>query len=274
MYNNSILVFDSWIWSYSVVKELLELLPNENIIYLADRNSFPYGKKNKEQLMDNMLWVIHFFEKNYNPKLILIASNTPSIQVLDELKTTIQTPLFGVFPPIKEASHISQTKKVAILATQSAVESKEITDFINKQVNISETEVFKVNASPMVDLIEPGTFLNDHDTCIDVCREVLDFYVKEKNIDVITLSSTHLPFLKKYIQELYPEIKLLDPAVDVSKDIKNYLEINNLLSAESWSIKVLWTQNESKNLFNNELENIFHKMWFICKVEEVIISDT
>jgi glutamate racemase len=85
----------------------------------------------------------------------------------------------------------------------------------------------------MVDLIEPGTFLNDHDTCIDVCREVLDFYVKEKNIDVITLSSTHLPFLKKYIQELYPEIKLLDPAVDVSKDIKNYLEINNLLSAES-----------------------------------------
>lgn len=271
MKNNPILIFDSWIWSYSVVKEVQKSLPNENIIYLADRKSFPYGKKTKEELKQNMLWVIKYFEKNYQPKIILIASNTPSIQVLDELKEIIDTPIFGVFPPVKQAIEISKTWKVAILATKSAVESEEINTYIKKEVWSEYTNVLKVNASDMVWLIEPGTFLQDEVESLKVCKEVIQPYISEK-IDVITLSSTHLPFLSNYINRLFPKISLLDPAQDVSKEIQDYLIDNNMLSSnQKGSIIVLWTECQEKQLFNNELQDIFHTMGFKCIVEKITI---
>lgn len=270
MKNKPILIFDSGIWSYSVVKEIIKDLPNENIIYLADRKSFPYWAKNKQELKENMLWVIKYFEENFQPKIILIASNTPSIQVLDELKRNIKTQLFWVFPPIKKALEISKTWKVAILATKSAVESSEINDYIKKEVWSDYWKVLKVNASDMVWLIEPGTFLSDPQISKAVCKKIVDPYLSE-NIDVITLSSTHLPFLKSYLNELYPDITLLDPAQGISQEVKDFLIKNNLCSDNLWKIDVFWTQCANKKLYNNDLQQIFHDMWFKCEVKDIEI---
>ena len=79
-----IAVFDSGLGSLSVVRELRKIVPSENILYFADKKNFPYGNKTKSELKSIMLKSINFLEK-YQPKLIVMASNTPSVQIYDEI---------------------------------------------------------------------------------------------------------------------------------------------------------------------------------------------
>jgi glutamate racemase len=82
MSNTPIMVFDSGIGSMSIIKELRRELPNENILYFADRANFPYGNKSHKRLLEIMKNTIKYLER-FKPKIIIIASNTPSLQILD-----------------------------------------------------------------------------------------------------------------------------------------------------------------------------------------------
>ena len=44
--------FDSGIGGTSIWKEVIELLPNENTIYLADSLNAPYGEKSKDRIIE------------------------------------------------------------------------------------------------------------------------------------------------------------------------------------------------------------------------------
>ena len=80
-----IAVFDSGLGFLSIIRELRKTMPAENILYFADTMNFPYGKKSKEQLKSIIIKSIRFLEK-YRPKLIVMASITPSVQIYDEIK--------------------------------------------------------------------------------------------------------------------------------------------------------------------------------------------
>ncbi|MDA1316774.1 MAG: aspartate/glutamate racemase family protein [bacterium] len=273
MNNNSpIVVFDSGVGSYSVVKVLRKILPNEDIIYLADRVSFPYGTKTHNELKSNMLSRIKWLQNKYDPKLILIASNTPSIQVLDEIRPLVTTQLFGVYPPVEQASRLTKTKSVGILATKGAVESPEIDDFIKKKNLPDDIEFIKINASILVSLVEPGTFQNDKKTTEEVIKKLLNPLLElHPDIDVMTLSSTHLPFLKDYLDILYPGVLFLDPAEDVSQQIKKHLEDENLLNHTKGKLIIITTVDMERNLTVDGLKEILLKLGLQIEVSTVDI---
>ena len=52
-----------------------------NIIYFADQKNFPYGKKSKSQLSKIIIKTIRLLEKKFEPDLIVMGSNTPSLLV-------------------------------------------------------------------------------------------------------------------------------------------------------------------------------------------------
>src|SRR3972149_1810552 len=82
---NPIAIFDSGVGSLSIIKEVRKLLPNENYIYLADKKHFPYGGKTHNDLLNIIQNTIEFLLKYFKPKLIVLASNTPSIQILHKI---------------------------------------------------------------------------------------------------------------------------------------------------------------------------------------------
>ncbi len=268
--SNPITVFDSGVGSYSIVRVLQAQLPGENIVYFADRASFPYGQKTHDELRDVVAATIALLEADYHPKLIVIASNTPSIQVLDEL-TGVNTLLVGVFPPVEKAAQISKTKQVAILATKGAVESSEIDDFIKQKGLPPAVTVHKVNASPLVALIEPGTFQSDPESSKATIRSVIDPVLSEyPDIDVMTLSSTHLPFLYDYLVDLYPNITFLDPAEEVAAEVKTTLQsMNQLADGEDGTIKVITTVDVAGTLNPQELQNILSILGLQTTVETI-----
>ncbi len=271
--NNPIAVFDSGVGSFSIVRVLRKVLPSEHIIYLADRVSFPYGTKTNEELKDNIISRIKWLEKTYNPKIIVVASNTPSIQVLDKVIDFTKTKLFGVYPPIEKAVSLTKTNHIGILATKGAVESPEIDNFIKSKNIPEQIKIAKINASDLVALVEPGTFQTDKEKTSQVIKNVIDAALKiDSEIDVMTLSSTHLPFLKSYFEELYPEISFIDPADNIAKEVLVYLENEHLMSGCKGILSVITTVDEEKNLTADGLKDILMKIGLNTEIKPVLIN--
>jgi glutamate racemase len=220
--NNPVAVFDSGIGSLSIIRELKREVPNEDLLYFADRAHFPYGTKSHPQLREIIFNTINYLRR-YKPKIIVIASNTPSVQVLDEVKKMItDIPIIGVRPPLKEAARMTKKKHIGIMATEGTIRSKELEIQIRREVP-QHILVSKFNASPIIELIEQGVHLDNERRTFDVVSRVLGDGVDEK-LDVITLSSTHLPFVKTYLNALLPTVRFVDPAQIVARDVRKFLK--------------------------------------------------
>src|ERR687896_662105 len=132
--NNPVAVFDSGIGSLSIIRELKREIPYEDLLYFADRVHFPYGTKPHAELREIIVNTINYL-KRYKPKLVVVASNTPSVQVLDEVRRTItDISIIGVRPPLKEAARLTKKKHIGIMATEGMIRSREFENQIRREV--------------------------------------------------------------------------------------------------------------------------------------------
>ncbi|WP_295912784.1 Asp/Glu racemase [uncultured Bartonella sp.] len=207
-------IFDAGIGSYAIVDLLHRKQPQRDIIYFADRAHFPYGKKTADELTDIIKLTFKRLMR-YDPSAIIIASNAPSIMVFDRVKDSSPVPLYGVFPPLEEAERKSRSGHVAIMGVASMVKSEMGKAFV-KNHSKNPDNVALVNASPMVELVESGTFLFDPEkTQAEVDRFMGDLLEKYPAVDTCTLSSTHLPWLKNFFEKAAPQCCFLDPAESI-----------------------------------------------------------
>ena len=207
-----IAVFDSGLGSLSIIQEMQKAFKSE-IIYFADSKNYPYGNKSQAQLKKIMCKSINLLEK-FSPDFIVVASNTPSLMM--NLSTS---KIFNVKPPLKEAKKLSKSKQIGILATESAIKSKGLSKYVQKNIPKS-FKIFKINGSRLVDLVESGKFLTEKKYCKKIIKKELQV-LNENQIDVVTLSSTHLPFLKKYLQKEFPNIQFIDPGNILAQKINS-----------------------------------------------------
>ena len=226
-----IVVFDSGLGSLSIIKAIQRICKTE-IIYFGDRKNFPYGKKSRKQLEIIIKNSIEVLRDKFNPDLIVIGSNTPTIM----LEITSEK-ILGVNPPIVEASKLSKTKNIGILATESVVKSKDLSKYVNSCNLQKKIKVHKINGSSLVELVESGKFIEEKEFCTKQIKLLLKDIILKKQIDVITLSSTHLPFLKDMLISEFPTVQFLDPAEKIANKVlfklKNKESKRNLLKIYS-----------------------------------------
>jgi glutamate racemase len=120
--NNPIGLFDSGIGGTSIWKEIHELLPHENTVYLADSKNAPYGQKSKEEIIQLSFKNTEFL-LNQNAKIIVVACNTATTNAIKELRDKYDIPFIGIEPAIKPAALNSHKKVIGILATQGTLNS-------------------------------------------------------------------------------------------------------------------------------------------------------
>lgn len=221
MLHRPIAVFDSGLGSLSVVRELRKFIPTENILYFADKMNFPYGVKTKGELKDIMVRSIKFLEK-YQPKLIVMASNTPSIQIFDEIKNNFSIDIISTRLPLKKTINLSRKKHIAIMASRGTLVSKEFNYIVKKEVP-QQIFVEKIDSSDIIDLVEDGKFLFDQKLTYQKIKNILKPHI-DNTIDVVALCSTHLPLVKNYLEAILPSIKLVNSSTEVARDVKNYLK--------------------------------------------------
>ena len=238
-----VVVFDSGLGSLSIIKEI-QKISKTDIIYFADQKNYPYGIKSQVQLTTIIKKTINLLEKKFMPDIIVVASNTPSLMM--NLATE---KIIDVKPPLKLAQKKSKSKKIGVLVTKSALNSKGLTNYI-KENNISKSyKIFKINGSNLVDLVESGKFLNNKKYCQKIIKKSLEQIITLEKIDTITLSSTHLLFLKSLLKKEFPQIQFIDPGNIVAKNI--FSKIKNKQSKRN-SLKIFTSGdvNDFKNKLN------------------------
>ncbi len=240
-----IAVFDSGLGSLSIIKEIQKNM-KADIVYFADQKNYPYGNKSQAQIASIIKKTINLLEKKFTPDIIVVASNTPSLML------NLQTgKIVDVKPPLKLAQKQSKSKKIGILATNASVNSKGLANYVTENNIPKSYEIFKIDGSNLVDLVESGKFLNNEKYCKKIIKKSLDDYIITEKIDTITLSSTHLLFLKKILKKEYPKVDFVDPGSLVAKKI--FRKIKNKQSKRN-SLKIFTSGNIIN--FKNKLNKI------------------
>ena len=236
----AIVVFDSGLGSLSIIKEIQKKTKCE-IVYIADQKNFPYGKKSKSELLKILRKTLEKINKTFKPEIIILASNTPSLLLGNKIPKNI----IKVLPPLKKIANHSETNNVAILTTQSVVNSTTINNYIKKNVS-KKIKVYKINASPLVELVESGRYITKPKHTRQIIRKTLTEIFQTNKIDVATLSSTHLPFLLNFLRREFPEIVFLNPACDVAEKVAKNLKITSRKNKIT-----IFTTGNPKNFQNN-----------------------
>jgi glutamate racemase len=224
-------IFDSGLGGLTVAKQVMQVLPNEDLIYLGDNARVPYGGRSKEIVTKFSFENAEFLIKQ-NVKCIVIACNTSSALAGDELKNKLNLPVFDVITPaIDESIKETVNKKVGIIGTRGTVSSGAYGSSIKYQ--LSNINVFSKACPLFVPFIEEG------ESSSPALKMVAKNYIKElkdAEIDTLILGCTHYPMIRHLIEEeVGNNVQIIDPGITVAKTLQEYLEKNNLLNLSNTS---------------------------------------
>ena len=133
MHNRPVLFFDSGIGGLSVLREARILMPDRRFIYVADDAGFPYGGWEEGALKQRIVALFEGFIAVHDPVLCLIACNTASTIVMDELRAAFpHMPFVGTVPAVKPAAERTRSGLVSVLATPGTVKRQYTRDLIGK----------------------------------------------------------------------------------------------------------------------------------------------
>ncbi|MBO5352555.1 MAG: glutamate racemase [Lachnospiraceae bacterium] len=218
-------VFDSGVGGLTVVKEIMNALPAESIVYYGDTARVPYGNKSAETITAYSRQIAKFL-MTQDVKAIVVACNTISALALETIKAEFEVPFIGVVKPgAKMAAKATQNKRIGIIATEGTISSGIYEKFL--KATSPEVEVFGKACPLFVHLAEEG-WLNDA-----VTRQVAERYLaglKEKQVDTLVLGCTHYPLLRGVIGEVMGEgVTLVNPAYETARELIYVLEEAHLL---------------------------------------------
>lgn len=219
MDNRSIGVFDSGLGGLTAVKEIMNLFPDENIVYFGDTGRVPYGTRSKETILKYTYSDINFL-LSQDVKMIVIACGTASSAALPDIKEKFDVPIFGVVDAgAYEAARVTKNNKVGIIGTPATIKSGAYIKYL-KEYN-PQVEVYNQACPLFVPLVENGHFNTD------VTRLVVDEYLKDiraAGVDTLILGCTHYPLLTDAIAEYMGEnVTLVSPGEEVAKYLKKNL---------------------------------------------------
>jgi glutamate racemase len=219
-------IFDSGIGGLTVVKQLMELLPNEQLIYFGDTARIPYGTKSKKLIEQYAIEDTRFLLQ-YNIKILVVACNTASSLAMDVLLDYLEIPVIGVVIPGAEAAvELTRNKKIGVIGTIATINSNSYTIQIHK--HLKEAKVYAQPCPLLVPLVEEG-WLNDEITIMTL-KKYLPEMISEK-VDTLILGCTHYPLLENTIQQIMGNhVKLIDSGKETAKAVKRVLIETNLLN--------------------------------------------
>lgn len=249
-------LFDSGIGGTSIWKEIHNLLPNEDTIYLADSKNAPYGKKKKQEIIDLSAKNVEFLLEQ-NCKIIVVACNTATTNAIKELRAKYNVPFIGIEPAIKPAANLSNTQTIGILATKGTLNS----ELFNKQVeNLTNVNILEQVGYGLVELIEGGKIDSEE------MRNLLKIYLRpmiKANIDYLVLGCSHYPYLIPEIEKIIPKhVRIIDSGQAVAKQTKTVLEKNGLLNISEHKSQNIFYANSDPKVLKNILgfsNNVFYK---------------
>ena len=247
MNNKPIGVFDSGLGGLTAVKELLIVLPYENIIYFGDTGRVPYGDKSRKTILKYALQDIEFL-KSLDVKMILAACGTVS-SILEESNVNIEIPFTGVITPTATAAaSATRNNKIGIIGTTATIKSGSYKRELLK-INPS-LQIFEQDCPLFVPLVENGFIEKDNKATLIIAEKYLAG-LRNKKIDTLILGCTHYPIISEIISKVIgPEVKLIDSGREAAIFAANALSFSENLTERKNSGSCVFFVSDTVNSFS------------------------
>jgi glutamate racemase len=221
-----IAVLDSGVGGLTVVQELIRQLPREEVVYVGDTARCPYGPRSREEVRQFSYQMIDFL-KQFDPKMLVIACNTATAVILEELRDTSAIPIVGVIHPgARAAIKSTLSGRIGVIGTANTINSR-LYEQALKQIH-PQLYVTSLACPSLVTVVEEGRFAEGD--VYDVVKESLHPLAQE-DIDTLILGCTHYPLLAPVIQKVVGEhIQLISSADETAREVSTILFHKDLLS--------------------------------------------
>ncbi|TDT62352.1 glutamate racemase [Fonticella tunisiensis] len=253
-------VFDSGIGGLTVVKEIMKILPEEDIVYFGDTARVPYGSKSRDTIIKFAFQDSRFLLSK-NVKAIVVACNTASAMSLGELQESIEVPVIGVIKPGAHAAvRASKTGRIGIIGTEGTIGSRAYENAIKKLY--PEAEIIGHPCPLFVPLVEEGW------AGTKVSYLVAEEYLKplkDVDIDTLVMGCTHYPLLTRVVGDVMgQDVTLINPAEETALELKEILMEKGLQNdpENNPSYRYYVSDNPDKfsrvgsNFLNRDISNI------------------
>ena len=214
-------VFDSGVGGLTVLRALVDRIPEADYLYFGDTARLPYGSKSAATVAHYAVGAVRYLQ-DQGAELLVIACNTATALALDEIKSAAGVEVIGVIEPGAEAAAAaSRKRKVVVIGTEATISSHAYRRAL-EALKVAARE----KACPLfVPLVEEGWV--EH----PVTEQVAKIYLAEafsddaSDADVLVLGCTHYPLLKPLLRRVAPEhIAIVDSAESTAQDVARQLE--------------------------------------------------
>ncbi|PLT32353.1 glutamate racemase [Bacillus sp. V5-8f] len=238
-------IIDSGVGGLTVAKEVIRQLPNENIVYVGDTARCPYGPRPVEEVK-KFTWQMTNYLLKHNIKMLIIACNTATAAVLEEIRNTLEIPVLGVIHPgARAALKVSLNLQIGVIGTIGTVKSKaydQALKSINKWVHVDSLACPK-----FVPIVESGEF--EGPIVQKVIAESLK-PLKDKQIDTLILGCTHYPLLGPAISRYMGDgIRVISSGEETAREASVILHHSGLLNTSHETADHRFFTTGSRDIF-------------------------
>ncbi len=218
-------VFDSGFGGLTVMRSLIDLMPNESIVYIGDTGRYPYGNKPADEVRGYAVELAESLVHDHGAKLIVVACNTAASVALDLLTATLPVPVIGVIEPGARALvRVTHNGKVGVIGTVGTIASQAY----DTAVGATGAEVRLTSAAcpGFVEFVERDQ--TDGDEVTLLATRLLS-PMKEAGVDALLLGCTHYPFLAPVIQRVMGDgVVLVSSANETAFAVRDVLETRGI----------------------------------------------
>jgi glutamate racemase len=212
-------VFDSGVGGLSVVHAMRQLLPQLDILYVADSAHAPYGSKPAAFVRERAQRITTFLIEQ-GAQAIVVACNTATAVAVEDLRASFSLPIVAMEPAVKPATAATLSGVIGVLATAGTLESERYRQLVDSHGQ--RVEVLARVCHDWVALVEAGE-LDSAPAQQAVAAEVAPLLAA--GADTLVLGCTHFPFLAPLIARVAgPQVSVIDPAPAVAEQLARRLE--------------------------------------------------
>ncbi|ACT48784.1 glutamate racemase [Methylotenera mobilis] len=249
-----IAVFDSGVGGISVLQHIHTLLPNEQLLYVADSKYAPYGNKSPAEIQARCTEITDFLIANH-AKAIVVACNTATAAAIDMMREKYTLPIIGMEPAVKPAATASRNGIIGVLATTGTLKSAQFAGLLESYGR--NVKVVTQACVGLVECVERGELQADATLQLvqKYCQPLLD-----EGADTIVLGCTHYPFVRPLIEQVVgAQVSLIDTGAAVAKQLQKRLSALDLLTNNQQRGRVqFWTNSAAENA-KQVVENLWKK---------------
>ena len=217
-------LFDSGFGGLSVLHQIHELLPQENVVFFADQAHVPYGNRTLLKVRELSQEITRYL-LDRGAKTIVVACNTASAAALHHLRRVFpHTPFVGMEPAVKPAAQTTQSRVVGVLATSATFQGELFASVVERFAN--NVTVLQQTLPGLVERIEAGDL--DGIATHRILRNAVEPLLAE-GVDTLVLACTHYPFIIPVLENIAgPEVNVIDPSPAIARQTQRILDEHGL----------------------------------------------